>query len=298
MWEKPVLEFEGCGACAARRGLPCALRSPRARPLQHRRSLRARAERESVGSSASGAPAGAFDEGTKGQVRQNLFNTIAPEYDRLNDLLSLGQHRIWKRMAVQWARAAPGHRALDVCTGSGDLAFLLAKAVGRQGSVDAVDFAPNILAEAAARQRALPPISRLSTPMRWIEGDAMALPFPDETFDCATIGYGLRNVSDPQKALCELRRVVRPGAWVSVLDFNNARDNPPVQSVQAFFLERLVVPAATAVGLRAEYEYLKPSIDAFPTGREQEAMARRAGFRSARHYPIMGGLMGCLVAQR
>lgn len=146
---------------------------------------------------------------------------------QLNERLSLGQHRVWKRMAVRWSRAAPGHAALDVCCGSGDLAFELARAVGASGSVTGLDFAAEMLDDAEARRApaaSTRPAARPLAAMTWVQGDALALPFADATFDAATMGYGLRNVADIPKALAELARVLKPGASVAVLDFNNSED--------------------------------------------------------------------------
>lgn len=232
--------------------------------------------------------------------RKNLFNRIAPVYDELNDRLSFGQHWVWKQMTVSWSGAKPGGKVLDVCCGSGDLSFVLAKAVGPSGQVAALDFAAEMLSYAAQRQQTdplLPGTPKQRAPIRWVQGDALALPFASEEFDAATMGYGLRNVADIPKALAELYRVLRPGASVAILDFNNST-NPIVDGIQGLFLERLVVPAATSYGLAEEYEYLRPSIKAFPTGREQEALARKAGFKRAVHYDIAFGLMGVLVATK
>ena len=135
-------------------------------------------------------------------------------------------------------------------------------------------------------------------PIEWIEGDALSLPFDDCTFDCATIAYGLRNVSDIPLALRELRRVVRPGAKVAVLDFNNPTD-ATTASVQGFVLDNIVVPFADLNGVAAEYRYLRPSIERFPRGQEQVDLAREAGFSQAEFYELApGGLMGCLVATK
>lgn len=248
--------------------------------------------------SSDAGPPGAFEPGKEAQARQKLFNSISGVYDELNDRLSFGQHRIWKRMAVKWAGAAPGGAALDVCCGSGDLAFLLAAAVGGRGSVVGLDFAQEMLEDAAARAaRSAPVFPQDAANVEWVQGDALALPFPDASFDCATIGYGLRNVADVPRALRELVRVLRPGCRAAVLDFNNAT-NPLVDGAQALLLDRLVVPAAAQYGLAAEYEYLRPSIKAFPTGREQEQMGREAGFATAVHYELSFGLMGCLVLEK
>ena len=126
-----------------------------------------------------------------------LFDRIAPVYDQLNNWLSLGQHRIWKLMAVKWSNPSPGDVGLDLCCGSGDLAQLLARQVGATGHVTGVDFSAEQLA--IARQRASVQFPRL--PLSWVEADALNLPFDDSYFDCATMGYGLRNVTDILRCL-------------------------------------------------------------------------------------------------
>ena len=232
--------------------------------------------------------------------RRELFNDIAPVYDRLNDALSLGLHRAWKRAAVKWIECGSGMRALDVCCGSGDVAIKMSTFVWSEGSVTGLDFAAKQLTFAAEKERE--ERSRRGTDamgkIDWIEGDALNLPFEDDSFDCATIAYGLRNVSDIPRAMRELRRVVRPGAKVAVLDFNNP-DDPTTAAVQGFMLDNVVVPIADLNGVAAEYRYLRPSIERFPRGQEQVDLARDAGFREATFYELQpGGLMGCLVCTK
>jgi len=288
-------------------------------------------------------------------ARRDLFNSISPVYDELNDRLSFGMHRVWKRMAVRWALRGDGgvavrqqqgqqgqqqkpRRALDVCCGSGDLALLLADALeaewarGGGGGMSSssssaplevvgLDFAADMLADAARRERrerrrplVAEQQSSASSPPRaqiqWMQGDAMRLPFPDASFDAATVGYGLRNVADPAQALSELARVLKPGGHLAVLDFNNARGSGDwlADAAQGFFLERVVVPEAEKYGLRDQYAYLRPSVHNYPSGRELERMARGesgsgggesgAGFSYASYYPLAFGMMGCLVATR
>jgi len=241
----------------------------------------------------------AFTPGLEGASRQALFNRISQNYDELNDSLSFGLHWVWKSQTVKWSGAKPGQRVLDLCCGSGDLAFLLARTVGPKGQVVGLDFAADMLSDAAARQQTQnksQPEGR-QTPMEWVQGDAMDLPFGDSEFDAATMGYGLRNVADISKTLREVHRVLKPGASVAILDFNNSSD-PIVDKAQALFLEQLVVPAARKYGLAAEYEYLRPSIKQFPSGVEQERMARAAGFTYAKHYEVAFGLMAVLVASK
>ncbi len=222
------------------------------------------------------------------EIRE-LFDRIAPVYDQLNNWLSLGQHRVWKLMAVKWSSPRPGNVCLDLCCGSGDLAQLLARQVRATGQVYGVDFSPAQLA--IARQRAesqAPP-----APITWVEADALDLPFEDNYFDCATMGYGLRNVTNIPRCLSELYRVLKPGAKAALLDFNRPTQ-PYMRTFQQWYLDNVVVPVAEQLGLTEEYAYIAPSLDRFPTGQEQVKLAQKAGF-SATHYPIAIGMMGVLV---
>ena len=223
-----------------------------------------------------------------------MFARIAPQYDDFNFWLSLGQHQVWKAMAIKWSGAKLGDRLLDVCCGSGDLAFQAAKTVGIKGQVVGLDFCDALLAIAAQRQKN-PRYSQFS--LQWQRGDALNLPFADQSFDAATMGYGLRNVGDIPQALRELARVLKPNSRVAVLDFHHPA-NPFVQHFQRWYLANIVVPFAKQWQLSDEYEYLQPSLDRFPAGPEQVTLARQAGFAQAVHYPIANGLMGVLVAQK
>jgi ubiquinone/menaquinone biosynthesis methyltransferase len=224
---------------------------------------------------------------------QALFDRIAPVYDDFNQQLSFGLHWVWKRMAVAWSGAAPGHTCLDLCCGSGDLALLLARQVAPTGQVLGVDFSTAQLA--VARQRAGRQWPRPA--ITWQQGDALALDFADSSFDAATMGYGLRNLTDIPQGLGELRRVLKPGARAAVLDFHPP-SNGLIRQFQRWYLDTLVVPAADRCGLTAEYAYIAPSVDRFPNGDRQVALAKAAGFTTAVHYPLAGGLMGVLVATR
>ena len=266
--------------------------------IRARLSVSPRAVSDSRGESVAGNP---FEQTSDAaSERRALFNDIAPVYDRLNDALSLGLHRAWKRAAVKWIECDRGMRALDVCCGSGDVAIKMASVVGESGSVVGLDFAANQLTRAAEKERE--ERARRGTSgagkIDWIEGDALNLPFDDDAFDCATIAYGLRNVSDIPRAMRELRRVLRPGAKLAVLDFNNPVD-PTTAAIQGFLLDNVVVPIADLNGVAAEYRYLRPSIERFPRGQEQVDLARDAGFREAKFYELSpGGLMGCLVCTK
>jgi demethylphylloquinol methyltransferase len=229
---------------------------------------------------------GSFSPGDPAAV-QELFDQIAPRYDLLNDLLSLGLHRIWKRQAISWLRPAAGQRLLDLCCGTGDLALLLAARVRPGGQVLGLDAAAEPLAIAAARGRRQPWL-----PLRWQQGDALATGLPTASADGAVMAYGLRNLADPRAGLVELRRLLRPGGRAAVLDFN--RPGEPVASFQRLYLRRLVVPTAERFGIPEHYAYLEASLQRFPTASEQVTLAQEAGFRRMRHRPLAAGLMGVL----
>jgi demethylphylloquinol methyltransferase len=225
------------------------------------------------------------------QEIQGIFNRIAPMYNQLNDWLSLGQHRVWKKMTVTWSNARPGDTCLDLCCGSGDIAIALSQQVGPSGYVFGVDFSPQQLAIAQHREK---PFLIPSSPISWVEGDALNIPFPPNTFDAATMGYGLRNVTNIPLSLQELHRVLKKGAKAAILDFHRP-DNPLMQTFQQWYLQNLVVPTAEKFNLTQEYAYINASLEKFPTGSEQIKLAYEAGFTHAVHYPIAGGMMGVLV---
>lgn len=222
-----------------------------------------------------------------------IFDHIAPVYDQLNDWLSLGQHRIWKQMAVKWSNPRLGDTCIDLCCGSGDLALRLARQVGITGCVYGVDFSPQQLAIAQQRSQHLYP----HPPITWVEADVLNLPFDDNKFDAATMGYGLRNVTDIPRSLKELNRVLKPGAKAAILDFHRP-SNSHLRAFQQWYLDTLVVPVAQQLGLTEEYAYISPSLDRFPTGRQQVELAGQAGFAAPTHYPIAEGMMGVLVVTK
>jgi demethylmenaquinone methyltransferase/2-methoxy-6-polyprenyl-1,4-benzoquinol methylase len=226
---------------------------------------------------------------------RDLFEAIAPRYDQLNDLLSLGLHRFWKRQALLRLQPRPGGHYLDLCCGTGDLALLLAQKARPGGMVMGLDAAAAPL-EIARRRAARQPW----LPLRWRQGDALATGLPDRSFDGAALAYGLRNLADPQAGLRELHRLLRPGGRAVVLDFN--RLDPAtggsaraIASFQRAYLRRLVVPAARWFGLPEHYAYIEASLERFPSGAEQQRLALAAGFQTARHQPLAAGLMGLLI---
>jgi demethylmenaquinone methyltransferase/2-methoxy-6-polyprenyl-1,4-benzoquinol methylase len=222
-----------------------------------------------------------------------IFDRIAPVYDQLNNWLSFGQHRIWKLMTVKWSEPSSGDVGLDLCCGSGDLTHLLAKQIGKNGQVMGVDFSPKQLAIASQRVSQKYP----DYPIGWVEADILNLPFEDNHFDCATMGYGLRNVTDIPRCLEELHRVLRVGAKAAILDFNHP-DLFYLREFQKWYLENVVVSTAKYLGLTEEYTYINLSLERFPCREQQIELAHSVGFSAATHYPIAGGLMGVLVVKK
>ena len=222
---------------------------------------------------------------------QALFDRIAPVYDELNNNLSFGHAPSLEANDREVERCRnPGDVGLDLCCGSGDIAQMLAQKVGRTGQVYGVDFAAAQLEVARDRadRRCIKPA------IQWIKSDVLDLPFPNAQFDCATMGYGLRNVVDILGSLKEIHRVLKPGAKAAILDMHRP-DSDLVRAFQQWYLDEIVVPTAQRFGFTEEYAYIAPSLDKFPTGNEQISLANQAGFATATHYPIAGGTMGVLV---
>ncbi len=224
---------------------------------------------------------------------QALFDQIAPVYDQLNAWLSLGQHWVWKQMAVQWAEPKPGGVNVDLCCGSGDLTLLMARTVQGNGKIIGIDFSHQQLAIAQQRSSTLP----WANAIEWIESDVLTLPLADHSVDAITMGYGLRNVANIPQALHEIYRVLKPQSRAAILDFNRS-PSPWVRQFQQWYLQQIVVPIASCFQLKEEYAYLETSIARFPTGPEQVEIAVAAGFKSVCHYPIAAGTMGILVIQK
>lgn len=227
-----------------------------------------------------------------------LFDRIAPVYDQLNDWLSLGQHRIWKKMAVKWSAPHPGATCVDLCCGTGDLTQILARQVGAQGQIYGVDFSPEQLAIAQSRPKTWNYENanghRQCGCITWLEADVLNLPFEDDMFDAVTMGYGLRNVVSIPRCLQEIYRVLKPGCKAAILDLHQP-ENSWLQAFQQWYLQTIVVPVASQFSLTEEYAYLRPSLTRFPTGSEQAILGCQAGFSQATHYPIAGSTMGVLV---
>lgn len=216
------------------------------------------------------------------EVRQ-MFASIAPRYDAANEVLSLGVHRGWRRKAVALAGAGPGQRVLDCATGTGDLALEFKRVVGALGEVVATDFCAEMLAAAPAKA------ARARLALEFSVADALALPYAGESFDIASIAFGIRNVDDPLRCLREMARVVKRGGRVVVLEFGQ-----PHGVFGALFraYSKGVMPVVGGLltGNRSAYEYLPRTAARFPSGERFLALMREAGsFASASAHPLTFG---------
>lgn len=196
---------------------------------------------------------------------QSLFSSIAPKYDLLNSVLSLTRHKAWRRFAASKSGLAQGDSALDVCCGTGDFACELANKVGRSGSVTGVDFAPPMV-ELAAKKAKRAGLANVSFQV----GNACRLPFGDNSFDCVTVGFGLRNVADLHAAVAEMTRVVKPGGRVVCLEISKVRGRLLSLPWKLYFYVLTPFTASLFRARRSAYEYLPQSVKEF-VSREQLA---------------------------
>jgi demethylmenaquinone methyltransferase/2-methoxy-6-polyprenyl-1,4-benzoquinol methylase len=214
-----------------------------------------------------------------------LFAAIAPRYDFINDLQSLGLHRRWKRRLAQTAQVQPGDHALDLCCGTGDISFTLAKC---GAEVTGLDFSKEMLA--VAETRSAIPKSQTPNP-KFLQGDAQQLPFADQSFDVVTVGYGLRNLASWEAGIREMVRVAKPGARLLVLDFGKP-ENALWRTLYFGYL-RLCVPVFGLLfcGKASAYAYILESLKHYPAQRGVEAAMRAAGLVNVRVENILGGAM-------
>ncbi|MFP2901373.1 bifunctional demethylmenaquinone methyltransferase/2-methoxy-6-polyprenyl-1,4-benzoquinol methylase UbiE [Corallococcus sp. 4LFB] len=216
------------------------------------------------------------------EVRQ-MFSSIATRYDVTNEVLSLGIHRLWRRSAVKLSGAKEGSHVLDCATGTGDLALAFKRKVGPTGRVVGTDFCPEMLESAPAKA------AKAGLEVEFQVQDAMALTLPDNSFDVASISFGIRNVDDPVKCLQEMARVVRPGGRVVVLEFG--QPTGPYGALFRFY-SKTVMPAIGGLltGNRAAYQYLPRTAAAFPAGERFLALMDQAGAYSERAaHPLLFG---------
>lgn len=214
-----------------------------------------------------------------------VFESISEKYDFMNSVISFRRHKVWRRDTMRRMDVQPGQTALDVCCGTGDWAIALAEAVGPQGRVYGLDFSRNMLKIAAEKVQAL----KLPQ-VELVHGNAMELPFADDTFDHVTIGFGLRNVPDYMQVLREMRRVARPGGKVVCLETSQPTIPVYRQFYYAYF--RYIMPALGKMLARSyrEYSWLQESASDFPGRDELTAMFHAAGLVDVQVRSYTGGV--------
>ena len=221
-----------------------------------------------------------------GRVRE-VFDSVAGRYDVMNDLMSLGVHRLWKRFTIAQTGLRAGERALDVAGGTGDLTIGMARQVGRSGEVILTDINERMLREGRGRLVD----AGIAGNVRCAVADAERMPFPDRPFDCITIAFGLRNVTAKDAALAEMYRVLRPGGQLLVLEFSHpvAPGLKPVYDAYSF--QVLPLMGRLVAGDADSYRYLAESIRMHPGQDELLEMFETAGFEQCRYHNLTGGIV-------
>ncbi|MDX6450035.1 MAG: demethylmenaquinone methyltransferase / 2-methoxy-6-polyprenyl,4-benzoquinol methylase [Gaiellaceae bacterium] len=204
---------------------------------------------------------------------RTMFDRIAPVYDVMNHVMTAGLDVRWRKRAAR-AAVRTGDRVLDAACGTGDLAIADLKAGA--GKVTGLDFSAKMLERARAKQ----------TPIEWLQGDMLALPFADETFDAATVGFGVRNVENLELGLSELRRVLRPGGRLAILEITQPRG--ALRPFYSLWFDRIVPLLGKVLPGGDAYTYLPASVKRFPTAERLAEMLREAGFADVR-FELMGG---------
>jgi demethylmenaquinone methyltransferase/2-methoxy-6-polyprenyl-1,4-benzoquinol methylase len=212
---------------------------------------------------------------------RSMFDRIAPVYDLMNRVMTAGLDGRWRRLTAE-AAVHQGDRVLDAACGTGDLAIADLKAGA--GRVTGLDFSDAMLARA-----------RRKAPLEWIQGDLLALPFADATFDAATVGFGARNVADLQLALRELRRVLRPGGRLAILEITQPRG--PLKPFYSLWFDRVVPLLGKVLPGGDAYTYLPASVKRFPTAEGLADLLREAGFTDVRFRLLAGSIVALHTGQ-
>jgi demethylmenaquinone methyltransferase/2-methoxy-6-polyprenyl-1,4-benzoquinol methylase len=227
----------------------------------------------------------AVPESEKAGRVHGVFSSVASKYDVMNDVMSVGVHRLWKDAMMDWLAPRSGQRLLDVAGGTGDIAFRFLRRA-KMATAVVCDMTESMLVEGQKRAEA----EQRAGQLEWVVGDAMALPFPDESFDVYTISFGIRNVTRPEQALAEAFRVLRPGGRLMVLEFSQL-PNEGLQTLYDLYSFNVIPRMGQAIaGDRDSYQYLVESIRKFP---DQETFARMiadAGFSQVKYRNLSMGI--------
>ena len=224
-------------------------------------------------------------EDAKAGKVQSVFTSVASKYDVMNDAMSMGIHRIWKEAMMDWLAPRAGQKLLDVAGGTGDISFKFLKRAG-SGHSTVLDITESMLVEGRKRAEA----DQMAQSLDWVVGDAMALPFEDNTFDVYTISFGIRNVTRPQEALNEAYRVLKPGGRLMVLEFSQI-PNDMMQKVYDLYSFNIIPQMGKMItGDRDSYQYLVESIRQFPDQETFLRMVKTAGFDNAKYRNMTMGI--------
>ena len=223
----------------------------------------------------------------KARLVRGVFDSVAGRYDLMNDLMSGGAHRLWKRFTLSLTGLRPGHSALDVAGGTGDLAAGLARQVGERGRVILSDINAAMLERGRDRLTDRGVLGNVE----YVQADAERLPFRDDSFECITIGFGLRNVTDKAAALASMRRVLRPGGQLLALEFSRPVAQGLAPLYDAYSFRILPLLGKWVAQDEASYRYLAESIRMHPPQEKLLEMMRAAGLEGCRYHNLSGGIV-------
>lgn len=217
----------------------------------------------------------------------DVFHSVASRYDLMNDLMSGGVHRLWKRFTIEVSAVRAGHKVLDIAGGTGDLSYQFAKLVGAEGQVILADINASMLN--VGRDRLLD--RGLSGNIQFAQADAQYLPFPDNTFDCITIAFGLRNVTDKDMALRSMLRVLKPGGRLLVLEFSKPQNTLLEKVYDTYSFKVLPFMGKLITNDADSYRYLAESIRMHPDQQTLKQMMQEAGFENTEFHNMTGGIV-------
>ena len=224
-------------------------------------------------------------EAEKAGKVQNVFTSVASKYDIMNDFMSVGIHRIWKEAMMDWLAPRPGQKLLDVAGGTGDISFKFLKRSG-SGHATVLDITENMLIEGRKRAET----DQILDSLDWIVGDAMSLPFADNSFDVYTISFGIRNVTQPQEALNEAFRILRPGGRLMVLEFSQIPVPLAQKAYDLYSFNVIPTMGKLITNDRSSYQYLVESIRKFPDQETFLSMVQHAGFKNTSYRNLSLGI--------
>ncbi len=216
-----------------------------------------------------------------------VFDSVAAKYDVMNDLMSAGIHRLWKRFTIELSGVRRGQRVLDLAGGTGDLAARFSELVGPEGQVVLADINASMLM--VGRDKLLD--KGIAGNIEYVQADAQYLPFPDNHFDCITIAFGLRNVTDKDLALRSMLRVLKPGGRLLVLEFSKPTTELLSKAYDLYSFRVLPVMGKVVAGDEESYRYLAESIRMHPDQETLKGMMTEAGFARAEYYNMTGGIV-------